>query len=263
MSLQMVLGSLTVCVSLLFCLKIKSSKKDPAIMGTEGTIYRIKDVETSSSTEDEPTGSPSPPKKDVKTPPAPPQPQPQPQHSRSGSKLTPPNRNNNGGSTSNVSPEAAHILNASSNRTPSRSGERKLPDIPRQDPRSNLYATVQDARHGEQGEEDEEEEEELEEEEEEEEEMMFVENSDSETELGPKINTHHPYAKVKKNKVIQGKSLYLYIFSNVLGSTLFPVTHPSPFFFFFYLSSRSSIPTQPSKRLQPPPVVTSVPPRHL
>ena len=59
-----------------------------------------------------------------------------------------------------------------------------------------MYATVQDAREGE-GEEEEEEEEE-----EEDLEEMFVENSDSETEeLGPKINSHHPYAKVKKNKV--------------------------------------------------------------
>ena len=42
-SFQLILGALALSVSLLLCLKIKSSKKDPAIMGTEGTIYRIKD----------------------------------------------------------------------------------------------------------------------------------------------------------------------------------------------------------------------------
>ena len=203
-SFQLLLGTVTLCVTLLFCLKIKSSKKDPAIMGTEGTIYRIKDIEQPEDTKEvsdqetplakaEANGGRSLSKLDSSDPgtlskaknggsssfvtP--------PQHSRSGSKLTPPNRNLK---HANVTPEA-QALNVSSNRTPSRSGERKLPEIPKEDPNSNLYATVQDSQDG-----GEDEEEDLEE--------LFVENSDSETEeLGPKINSHHPYAKVKKNKV--------------------------------------------------------------
>ncbi len=125
-------------VLLLLCLKIKSSKKDPAFVGLEGTIVPISETEKRCGSGDDEAG--------LRTP--------QPQ----------------------------------SNRTPSRSGERRLPEIPRShggDDNSDLYATLA----GESNSDDEEEEEES------------AVDGPSTSLLERQRGTHHPYAKVKKTNV--------------------------------------------------------------
>ena len=111
-----------------FCLKIKSTKKSPELLGTVGTVKPLEDTEATFQS--------------VKTSP----------------RLRP------------VSTISDVIHDTENNRTPSRAGERKLPDIPRENEGSDLYATLGSA----------------------------LANSDSEEAETEPIESNHPYAKVKK-----------------------------------------------------------------
>ena len=101
MEYLILLIAFTLTCSLLFCLKIKSTKKTPELLGTVGTVKPLEDSE-------------NPPSFKVKTSP----------------RLRP---------VSTIS----DVIHDESNRTPSRAGERKLPDIPQDNHEgSDLYATL-------------------------------------------------------------------------------------------------------------------------
>ena len=89
--------TLTLSLLTFFCLKIKSTKKTPELLGTVGTVKPLEDTEATFK---------------VKTSP----------------RLRP---------VSTIS----DVIHDESNRTPSRAGERKLPDIPHENG-SDLYATL-------------------------------------------------------------------------------------------------------------------------
>jgi len=151
-SVSIVFGTIafTFCMSLMtfLCLKIKSTKKNQELLGTVGTVKPLEDLEENSC--------PAPSSFKLKTSP----------------RLRP---------VSTISDVIHDITDSQANRTPSRAGERKLPDIPRghsflnsnseQNNGSDLYATLGSALAG----------------------------SDSEeAETEPTESHHHPYAKVKK-----------------------------------------------------------------
>ena len=122
-SIGVVFGAIafTFCMSMMtfLCLKIKSTKKNPELLGTVGTVKPLEDLED--------RACPPPTSFKLKTSP----------------RLRP---------VSTISDVIHDITDSSANRTPSRAGERKLPDIPRgnsfmnsnseQNNGSDLYATL-------------------------------------------------------------------------------------------------------------------------
>ena len=142
MELFIVFIALTVTLISLtfFCLKIKSTKKTPELLGTVGTVKPLEDYDSAENATF------------------------QVKHSSPVSRLRP---------VSTISDVIHNNDNNESNRTPSRAGERKLPDIPKNDTNdqgSDLYATLGSA----------------------------LANSDSEEAETEPIESNHPYAKVKK-----------------------------------------------------------------
>lgn len=122
----------------LLCLKIKSSKKDPAIMGVAGVISPIHDPEK--ATRDDPScESPFPPSPAAGQPAVPAHLRGSPPRFNGGIGGEPGRLNVSGGGLGPAHPQHA--------RTPSRTGDRRLPEIPKstgEDSTSDLYATVED-----------------------------------------------------------------------------------------------------------------------
>ncbi|TRY69314.1 hypothetical protein TCAL_14244 [Tigriopus californicus] len=157
------------------CLKIKSSKKDPAIMGVAGVISPIHDPEKAASRRPSSESLFGPPVSAHSSPRLLGGPVTNGHYGRTGE---PGRLNVSGASVGSSGPSApAQGPTHQHARTPSRTGDRRLPEIPKstEDSASDLYATVEDADF-----------------------------EGNETD-GPRghggTKREHPYAKVKKSKM--------------------------------------------------------------